>query len=146
MDLLGIVGVASGSVAIPLSTATSIATISRGVRAQQVASDAVGDPRLAKFSLHASCQDVRERDVKIIVLRNGRVPRLLIIRPIDLGFPKRSSTWTRTRHIRHSRTATHFLASTSIIREETSRWAWLVPSQKICRNLIGFTPTSIHLS
>ncbi|KAJ7922493.1 hypothetical protein B0H13DRAFT_2409453 [Mycena leptocephala] len=73
MDLLGIVGVASDSVAIPLSTATSIATISRGVRAQQVASDAVGDPRLAKFSLHASCQDVRERDVKIIVLRNGRL-------------------------------------------------------------------------
>jgi hypothetical protein len=90
MDLLGIVGVASGSVAIPLSTATSIATISRGVSAQHVASDAVGDPRLAKFSLRASCQDVRELDVKIVVLRNGRVPRLLIIRPIDLGFPKRS--------------------------------------------------------
>ncbi|KAJ7856332.1 hypothetical protein B0H13DRAFT_2576839, partial [Mycena leptocephala] len=67
------VGVASGSVAIPLSTATSIATISRGVSAQHVASDAVGDPRLAKFSLRASCQDVRELDVKIVVLRNGRL-------------------------------------------------------------------------
>jgi hypothetical protein len=69
------VGVASGSVAIPLSavsTATSIAAISRGVSVQKVASDAVGDPRLTKFSLRASCQDVRELDGKIFVLRNGR--------------------------------------------------------------------------
>jgi hypothetical protein len=92
MDLLGIVGVASGSVAIPLSavsTATSIAAISQGVSAQQAASDAAGgggggggdpkeDPRLAKFSLRVSCPDVRELDGKIVVLRNGKVRRLLI--------------------------------------------------------------------
>jgi hypothetical protein len=82
-------------VAIPLSavsTAASIAAISRGVSAQQVASDVVGDPRLAKFSLRASCQDVRELDGEIVVLRNGKVRRLLILLPIALGLAKRSST------------------------------------------------------
>jgi hypothetical protein len=131
MDLLGIVGVASGSVAIPLSavsTATSIAAISQGVSAQQAASDAAGgggggggdpkeDPRLAKFSLRVSCPDVRELDGKIVVLRNGKVRRLLILFPIAFGLTKCSSTWTtRTRHIGHSKTATRSLASTSIIR------------------------------
>ncbi|KAJ6563892.1 hypothetical protein B0H19DRAFT_1139927 [Mycena capillaripes] len=69
MDLLGIVGVAAGSVAIPLaavSTATSVAAISQGANPKD-------DPRLAKFSLRVSCPDSRELDGKIVVLRAQRL-------------------------------------------------------------------------
>ncbi|KAJ7137410.1 hypothetical protein C8R43DRAFT_1020144 [Mycena crocata] len=85
MDLLGIVGVAAGSVAIPLasvSTATSVAGISQGASAQQAGAQGGGgeadpkdDPRLKKFSLRATCQSSFERDVegKIVVLRGQRL-------------------------------------------------------------------------
>ncbi|KAJ7580277.1 hypothetical protein C8J56DRAFT_962736 [Mycena floridula] len=88
MDVLGIIGVAAGSVAIPLaavSTSTSVVAISQGVSAQQsgggqgagAEADPKEDPRLAKFSLRASCQaDSPARgdvDGKIVVLRNQKL-------------------------------------------------------------------------
>ncbi|KAJ7118348.1 hypothetical protein C8R44DRAFT_738284 [Mycena epipterygia] len=86
MDILGVVGVAAGSVAIPLSavsTATSVAAISQGASAQQSggaqsAGDAKDDPRLAKFSLRASCPAAgsggrNELEGKIVVLRNQKL-------------------------------------------------------------------------
>ncbi|KAJ7264786.1 hypothetical protein C8J57DRAFT_1713509 [Mycena rebaudengoi] len=82
MDLLGVVGVAAGSVAIPLaatSTATSVASISQGASAQQAgaqgggAADPKDDPRLAKFSLRAAADGARDVDGKIVVLRNGKL-------------------------------------------------------------------------
>lgn len=89
MDIIGLVGVAAGSVAIPLSavsTATSVAAISQGASAQsaggQGAGDAKDDPRLAKFSLRASCAAVgtggNELHGKIIVLRNRKARRAML--------------------------------------------------------------------
>ncbi|KAF7335420.1 hypothetical protein MVEN_02194900 [Mycena venus] len=83
MDILGVVGVAAGSVAIPLSavsTATSVAAISQGASAQQAGAQGGGggadpkdDPRLAKFSLRVNCPDSRAVDGKIVVLRKQRL-------------------------------------------------------------------------
>ncbi|KAJ7621132.1 hypothetical protein FB45DRAFT_1032397 [Roridomyces roridus] len=83
MELLGIVGVAAGSVAIPLaavSTATSVASISQGASAQQAgaqgggAADPKDDPRLAKFTLRVSCPAAnKELDGKIVVLRKEKL-------------------------------------------------------------------------
>ncbi|KAJ7635553.1 hypothetical protein DFH06DRAFT_1284322 [Mycena polygramma] len=82
MDLLGIVGVASGSVAIPLSAvsaSTAVAAISQGASAQQSggggggAADPKDDPRLAKFSLRSKCPDDEELDGMIVVLRNQKL-------------------------------------------------------------------------
>ncbi|KAF8177064.1 hypothetical protein K438DRAFT_1606735 [Mycena galopus ATCC 62051] len=85
MEVLGILGVAAGSVAIPLaavSTATSVAGISQGASAQQAGAQNGGgggggdpkeDPRLAKFSLKVHCSASRTVDGKIIVLRNQKL-------------------------------------------------------------------------
>ncbi|KAJ6555439.1 hypothetical protein DFH09DRAFT_1038004 [Mycena vulgaris] len=82
MDILGVVGVAAGSVAIPLSavsTATSVAAISQGASQQSGGQGAGGpdpkdDPRLAKFSLRAGCQGAdSDLDGKIVVLRNRKL-------------------------------------------------------------------------
>lgn len=86
MDVLGIVGVAAGSVAIPLaavSIATAVTGISQGVSASQnggaseQAADPKDDPRLAKFSLRVSCEvnspARKEVHGKIVVLRNRKV-------------------------------------------------------------------------
>ncbi|KAJ7606314.1 hypothetical protein B0H17DRAFT_1119707 [Mycena rosella] len=83
MEMLGIVGVAAGAVAIPLaavSTATSVAAISQGTSAQQAGAQGGGgaepkdDPRLAKFSLRASCDAAgKHLDGKIVVLRNRKL-------------------------------------------------------------------------
>ncbi|KAJ7200755.1 hypothetical protein GGX14DRAFT_536335 [Mycena pura] len=82
MEILGIIGVAAGSVAIPLSavsTATSVAAISQGTSAQQAGAQGGGgadpkdDPRLAKFSLRARCPAARDLDGKIVVLRNQKL-------------------------------------------------------------------------
>jgi hypothetical protein len=83
MEVLGILGVAAGSVAIPLaavSTATSVAGISQGASAQQAGAQGGGggadpkdDPRVAKFSLRVNCEDSRHLDGKIVVLRNQKV-------------------------------------------------------------------------
>ncbi|KAJ6489039.1 hypothetical protein C8R45DRAFT_901948 [Mycena sanguinolenta] len=82
MEVLGILGVAAGSVAIPLaavSTATSVAGISQGASAQQAGAQNGGggadpkeDPRLAKFSLRVE-SDSRLVDGKIVVLRKQRL-------------------------------------------------------------------------
>ncbi|KAJ7221827.1 hypothetical protein B0H12DRAFT_302823 [Mycena haematopus] len=82
MEVLGILGVAAGSVAIPLaavSTATSVAGISQGASAQQAGAqngggggDPKDDPRLAKFSLRVDCAS-RSIDGKIVVLRNQKL-------------------------------------------------------------------------
>ncbi|KAK0211197.1 hypothetical protein DFS33DRAFT_1298124 [Desarmillaria ectypa] len=66
--VLGAIGVAAGSIAIPLpavSIANSVASLSQGVGAQQQNSESQGDsssvdpddPRLAKFMLRAHCSD-----------------------------------------------------------------------------------------
>ncbi|KAJ7811549.1 hypothetical protein B0H14DRAFT_2859873 [Mycena olivaceomarginata] len=83
MEVLGILGVAAGSVAIPLaavSTATSVAGISQGASAQQAGAQGGGggadpkdDPRMAKFSLRVNCEDSRHLDGKIVVLRNQKL-------------------------------------------------------------------------
>lgn len=89
MDIIGIIGVAAGSVAIPLaavSTSTSVVGISQGVSAQQRggASDGGGgepekdDPRLAKFNLVVECSDESSSAKhlvhnKIVVLRDKKV-------------------------------------------------------------------------
>ncbi|KAK7055939.1 hypothetical protein R3P38DRAFT_2498510 [Favolaschia claudopus] len=85
MEVLGILGVSAGSVAIPLaavSTATSVASISQGVSAQQAGAqgqdgggggDPKDDPRLAKFSIRVDCSNSRALDGKIIVLRNSKL-------------------------------------------------------------------------
>ncbi|KAF9482395.1 hypothetical protein BDN70DRAFT_875144 [Pholiota conissans] len=95
MDVIGIIGVAAGSVAIPLaavSTSTSVVGISQGVSAQQKgagagagAGDAAeadkADPRLAKFNLIAQCSPqpsagssaLKLVNGKIVVLRKGRL-------------------------------------------------------------------------
>ncbi|KAJ7816516.1 hypothetical protein B0H14DRAFT_2844641 [Mycena olivaceomarginata] len=83
MEVLGILGVAAGSVAIPLaavSTATSVAGISQGASAQQAGAQGGGggadpkdDPRMAKFSLRVNCDDSRHLDGKIVVLRNQKL-------------------------------------------------------------------------
>jgi hypothetical protein len=94
MDVIGIIGVAAGSVAIPLSavsTSTSVVAISQGVSAQQRGAGGGGggddaeadksDPRLAKFNLVAKCEPQTSAGSsalklvhgKIVVLRKGRV-------------------------------------------------------------------------
>ncbi|KAK0463621.1 uncharacterized protein EV420DRAFT_1099736 [Desarmillaria tabescens] len=88
--VLGAIGVAAGSIAIPLtavSTATSVASLSQGVGAQQQNSGSQGDsssadpndPRLAKFTLRAHCSDEEdspfreEIEDKQVILRNGKL-------------------------------------------------------------------------
>ncbi|EAU85707.1 hypothetical protein CC1G_12264 [Coprinopsis cinerea okayama7 len=88
MDILGIVGVAAGSVAIPLSavsTTTAVAGISQGLSAQQQGAGKGGDedvdkedPRLAKFNLSVLCSDETSRaknlvQNKMVVLRQGKL-------------------------------------------------------------------------
>jgi len=94
MDVIGIIGVAAGSVAIPLSavsTSTSVVAISQGVSAQQRGASGGGggddaeadksDPRLAKFNLVAKCEPqtsagssaLKLVNGKIVVLRKGRL-------------------------------------------------------------------------
>jgi hypothetical protein len=95
MDVIGIIGVASGSVAVPLSAAsiaTSVVAISQGTSAQQQGGGGGGgggepdknDPRLAKFTLEVRCEDedpdVRDQlNHKRVILREGRV-RLFLCR------------------------------------------------------------------
>ncbi|KAJ2921851.1 hypothetical protein H1R20_g15251, partial [Candolleomyces eurysporus] len=91
MDVLGIIGVAAGSVAIPLaavSTSTSVVGISQGVSAQQRGGASGGggggaepekdDPRLAKFNLVVECTDSSSSAKhlvhnKIVVLRGNKL-------------------------------------------------------------------------
>ncbi|KAJ7023848.1 hypothetical protein C8F04DRAFT_1047764 [Mycena alexandri] len=86
MDLLGVVGVSAGAVAIPLSAvsaSTAVAAISQGASQQSGAGGGGGgepakdDPRLAKFSVKVSCEDPgrlgKELDGKIVVLRNKKL-------------------------------------------------------------------------
>ncbi|TFK22927.1 hypothetical protein FA15DRAFT_688143 [Coprinopsis marcescibilis] len=88
MDIIGILGVACGSVAIPLAataTATSVVGISQGVSAQQraAAGDDSGeadkeDPRLSKFNLLVQSEDQSSSarhllQNKCIVLRQGKL-------------------------------------------------------------------------
>jgi len=86
MDVLGIIGVATGSVSIPLSAAslsTAVVGISQGASAQQggggkAASEPdADDPRLAKFSLRTTCTSNSSRrdnvHGKIVVLRNRKL-------------------------------------------------------------------------
>ncbi|TEB24239.1 hypothetical protein FA13DRAFT_1639037 [Coprinellus micaceus] len=86
MDVLGLIGVAAGSVAIPLaavSTSTAVVGISQGVSSSQngggkgedVDKD---DPRVAKFNLVVECLDdfSPARNLvnnKIVVLRNDKL-------------------------------------------------------------------------
>lgn len=92
MDVIGIIGVAAGSVAIPLaavSTSTSVVGISQGVGAQQRGGASGGgggepekdDPRLAKFNLVVECADESSPAKhlvhnKIVVLRQKKVRHL----------------------------------------------------------------------
>ncbi|KAJ7134136.1 hypothetical protein C8R46DRAFT_1362299 [Mycena filopes] len=90
MDLLGVVGVSAGAVAIPLSAvsaSTAVAAISQGASQQSGGSGGGGggeadkdDPRVAKFSLVASCESggklAEEVGGKIVVLRNKKVNRV----------------------------------------------------------------------
>ncbi|KAJ7155667.1 hypothetical protein C8R46DRAFT_959900 [Mycena filopes] len=89
MDLLGVVGVSAGAVAIPLSAvsaSTAVAAISQGASQQSGGSGGGGggggeadkdDPRVAKFSLVASCESggklAEEVGGKIVVLRNKKL-------------------------------------------------------------------------
>ncbi|KAJ7718660.1 hypothetical protein B0H16DRAFT_1608900 [Mycena metata] len=85
MDLLGVVGVSAGAVAIPLSAvsaSTAVAAISQGASQQSGAAQGGGepakdDPRLAKFSLKVSCEDPgplrKQVDGTIVVLRNKKL-------------------------------------------------------------------------
>ena len=88
MNVIGIVGVAAGSVSIPLAAvaaSTAVVGISQGVSSQQKGgggSDANGsadksDPRLAKFNLYAQClpETPAGKHVhgKVVVLRKGKV-------------------------------------------------------------------------
>lgn len=86
MEVLGIIGVAAGSVAIPLasaSTATSVVGISQSANGQQqggsgqAAPDPATDPRLAKFTIVVFCDtESSKRDQvnrKTVVLRKNKV-------------------------------------------------------------------------
>ncbi|KAJ7737079.1 hypothetical protein B0H16DRAFT_108128 [Mycena metata] len=86
MDLLGVVGVSAGAVAIPLSAvsaSTAVAAISQGASQQGGGGGGGGgepakdDPRVAKFSIKVSCADRgplgKELDGKIVVLRNKKL-------------------------------------------------------------------------
>lgn len=91
MDVLGIIGVAAGGVAIPLasaSTATSVVGISQSANGQQqqasggggggqAAPDPAADPRLAKFNIVVFCDtESSKRDEvnrKTVVLRKNKV-------------------------------------------------------------------------
>jgi len=91
MDVIGIIGVAAGSVAIPLAavaTSTSVVGISQGVSAQQrgAAGGDSGaadkeDPRIAKFNLLVQCTEPASPAIhlvnnKVVVLRQGKVSDL----------------------------------------------------------------------
>lgn len=90
MDVLGIIGVAAGSVAIPLaavSTSTAVVGISQGVSAQQNGGGGGGggggepdkdDPRVAKFNIITECLEDSSPaknlvNNKLVVLRNDKV-------------------------------------------------------------------------
>ena len=85
MDIIGIVGVAAGSVSIPLAavaTSTAVVGISQGVSSQQRAGAREEgadkeDPRLAKFNLLVTSDDpTPARNLvmnKTVVLREGKV-------------------------------------------------------------------------
>ena len=84
MDVIGIVGVAAGSVSIPLAavaTSTAVVGISQGVSSQQRAGAREegadeDDPRLAKFNLLVTSSDPSPaRNLvmnKTVVLREGK--------------------------------------------------------------------------
>jgi len=98
MDVLGILGVAAGSVAIPLaavSTSTAVVGISQGVSAQQRGAGGGGgeeadkdDPRVAKFNIVVECTDTQSSarhlvNNKIVVIREGKVRLMFSAKVVD---------------------------------------------------------------